>query len=70
MWYLVPDYQEDEESIYSADTLASFKIEGEKALKYVRINRTRPKSCDRSVNLFTLTSKILEKVEHKSMCAR
>lgn len=70
MWFSVPDYQEDEESIYTADTLANFKIEGEKALKYVRINRTRPKSCDRFVHLYTLTSKIPEKVEHKSMCAR
>ncbi|KAF0760776.1 voltage-dependent calcium channel subunit alpha-2/delta-3 isoform X3, partial [Aphis craccivora] len=66
----VPDYQEDEESNYSSDTISSFKIEGEKALKYVKINRTRPKSCDRVVDLFTLTSKIPEKVERKSMCAR
>jgi len=70
LWYLVPDYQEDEESVYSADTLASFKIEGEKALKYVKIKRTRPKSCDRFVNLFTLTSKMPEKLEHKSICER
>ncbi|XP_060849849.1 voltage-dependent calcium channel subunit alpha-2/delta-3 isoform X2 [Rhopalosiphum padi] len=66
----IPDYQEDEESNYSTDTFSSFKIEGEKALKYVKINRTRPKSCDRVVDLFTLTSKIPEKIERKSMCAR
>ncbi|KAL4120998.1 hypothetical protein QTP88_013588 [Uroleucon formosanum] len=66
----VPDYQEDEESTYSADTSAKFKIEGEAALQFVRIKRTRPKSCDRFVNLYTLNSKIPEKIEHKSICAR
>lgn len=67
---LVPDYQEDEESNYSTDTSSSLKYEGEKALKYVMIHRTRPKTCDRVVDLFTLTSKIPEKVERKSFCAR
>ncbi|XP_050423837.1 voltage-dependent calcium channel subunit alpha-2/delta-3 isoform X2 [Adelges cooleyi] len=66
----IPDYQEDEESNYSSETLNSFKIEGEKALKYVMINRTRPKTCDRVVNLYTLTSKIPERVERNSMCDR
>ncbi|XP_025423406.1 voltage-dependent calcium channel subunit alpha-2/delta-3 isoform X3 [Sipha flava] len=65
----IPDYQEDEENNYSSDTSSNLKYEGEKALKYVMIHRTRPKTCDRVVNLFTLASKIPEKVERKS-CAR
>lgn len=50
--------------------MTNVKKEGENALKYVMITRTRPKTCDRVVNLFTLTTKIPEKVDRKSLCAR
>lgn len=49
---------------------SSDPMEGEKALKYVMIHRTRPKTCDRVVDLFTLLTKIPEKNERKFLCDR
>lgn len=66
--YSVADYQEDEDS--KLNTPVSSKIVGEKAFKFVMIDRTRPKTCDRVVNLYTLTTKIPEKSDRKSMCDR
>lgn len=68
LWCLVSDYQDDEEVTTNITKSSTFKIEGEKALKYVMINRTRPKTCDRVVNLFTLAKKVPENVDYKNPC--
>lgn len=61
---------DDEENNYTEEQLKSFQIEGERALHIVMINRTRPKTCDRVVNLYTLTSKIPERTERNFRCDR
>ncbi|XP_050520547.1 voltage-dependent calcium channel subunit alpha-2/delta-3 isoform X2 [Daktulosphaira vitifoliae] len=66
----ISDYMDDEENNYTEEQLKSFQIEGERALHVVMINRTRPKTCDRVVNLYTLTSKIPERIERKFRCDR
>lgn len=69
-WFSVSDYQEDEGNNFGSENTANYKREGESALKYVMITRTRPKTCDRVVNLFMLNSKFQENGVRKSLCDR
>ncbi|VVC36695.1 Hypothetical protein CINCED_3A011455 [Cinara cedri] len=64
------DYQDDEEVNNNkyVGTQSNSKLEGEAALRYVMINRTRPKTCDRVVDLYTLILNTLDNIDRKNSC--